>query len=107
MRSAEITAYKPGIDLARFQEARLSVIVIPPSDSAHLDVVVARTRGDEAILEAVSVFIDHAGAVQWRYYLSRQKTFWPQLTTAPAHTGAVQTKNVKLLKGGPHDTRQC
>ena len=37
--------------------------MIPPSDSANLDVVVARTRGDEAVLEAVSVFIDHAGTL--------------------------------------------
>src|SRR6202521_3349896 len=38
-------------------------IVIPPSDSANLDAVVARTRGDQAVREAVSVFIDHAGTL--------------------------------------------
>jgi hypothetical protein len=34
--------------------------VIPLSDSANLDAVVAHTRGDETVREAVSVFIDHA-----------------------------------------------
>ena len=36
-------------------------IVIPPSDRANLDVVVAHTCGDEAVREAVSVFIDRVG----------------------------------------------
>jgi hypothetical protein len=34
--------------------------VIPLSDSAKLDAVVAHTRGDETVREAASVFIDHA-----------------------------------------------
>src|SRR6266849_7531757 len=33
------------------------------SDSANLDAVVAHTRGDETVREAVSVFIDHAGTL--------------------------------------------
>jgi hypothetical protein len=38
-------------------------IVIPPSDSANLDAVVAHTCGDEAVRGAVSVFIDRVGTL--------------------------------------------
>jgi hypothetical protein len=41
----------------------VDTIVISPSDSTNLDAVVALTRGDETVLEAVSVFIDHAGTL--------------------------------------------
>jgi hypothetical protein len=51
----------PGTDLARFQRgAFVGTNVISLSDSAKLDAVVARTRGDETVREAASVFIDHA-----------------------------------------------
>ena len=41
----------------------VDTIVISPSDSTNLDAVEALTRGDETVLEAVSVFIDHAGTL--------------------------------------------
>jgi hypothetical protein len=78
-------------------------IVIPSSDSANLDAVVAHTCGDETVRGAVSVFIDRVGTLieqggPMALLLSRQKTFWPQLTTAPAHTGPVQTKKCKTTQ---------
>ena len=42
---------------------KIGTIVIPPSDSANLDAVVAHTCGDEAVRGAVSVFIDRVGTL--------------------------------------------
>ena len=58
-RASDTTLRLPVTDLARFPDVH--TIVILPSDSANLDAVVARTRADEAVLEAASVFIDRAG----------------------------------------------
>jgi hypothetical protein len=53
--------------------------------------------------KALAVFINHAETLIERggpvvLYSGRQKTFWPQLISAPTHAGAVQTPNVKPFK---------
>ena len=61
--------------------------------SATLDAVVAHTRGDETVREAVSVFIDHADHAETLIeqggsivlLSAPPKDVWLQFTIPPAH----------------------
>src|ERR1700730_19050581 len=59
-RSLPTSRYRSG---ALPRSGCVNTIVIPPSDSANLDAVVAHTCGDEAVRGAVSVFIDRVGTL--------------------------------------------
>src|SRR6266566_522145 len=79
MPSAEITSrYRSGA-LPRSGFVRNNVI--PPSDSANLDAVVAHTRCDETVREAVSELMDHATL--------REKCCWSMIRRMREHLGGV------------------